>query len=133
MMNITPGVTGTYVASVCVEEWRDGVLINTKSRTFGYRVVVCDVIEPMQVDVLGLGTLIEDCGSTGFIVTRDDTTTSITLQLFLSGTSTNGEDYNFLPDTIIMPVGVATDTISITPFLDNVCLLYTSPSPRDRG
>jgi gliding motility-associated-like protein len=120
MMNITPGVTGTYVASVCVEEWRDGVLINTKSRTFGYRVVVCDVIEPMQVNVLGLGTLIEDCGSTGFIVSRDDTTTSITLQLFLSGTSTNGEDYNFLPDTIIMPIGVATDTISITPFLDNL-------------
>lgn len=119
-MNITPGVTGTYVASVCVEEWRDGVLINTKSRTFGYRVVVCDVIEPMQVDVLGLGTLIEDCGSTGFIVTREDTTTAITLQIFLSGTAINGEDYNFLPDTIIMPVGVATDTISITPYLDDV-------------
>jgi len=120
MMNITPGVTGTYVASVCVEEWRNGVLINTKSRTFGYRVVVCDIILPMQVDVLGLGTLIEDCGSTGFIVTREDTSTSITLQLFLSGTSTNGEDYNFLPDTIIMPNGVATDTITITPYLDNM-------------
>ena len=48
-MLITPNLVGTYVAAICVEEYRDGVLINQKMRTFGYRVVVCDVEEPMEV------------------------------------------------------------------------------------
>ena len=120
MMDITPNLTGTYVAAVCVEEWRDGVLINTKSRTFGYRIVVCDVIEPMEVDVFGQGTLIEDCGSAGFVVIREDTTTSIDLQIFISGTATNGVDYNFIGDTLTLPIGVASDTLVITPFLDGI-------------
>ena len=120
MMNITPNQIGTYVAAVCVEEWRNGVLINQKSRTFGYRVVVCDVIVPMQVDLLGAGTLIEDCGSAGFIVSRDDSTDAVDLQIFLSGQATNGVDYNFLPDTLTMAAGVGTDTISITPVLDGL-------------
>lgn len=120
MMSITPNAIGTYVAAVCVEEWRDGVLINTKSRTFGYRVVVCDVIEPMQVDVLGAGSLIEDCQSAGFIVHRDDSTDAVDLQIFLSGQALNGVDYNFIPDTLTLPINVGSDTILITPTLDGL-------------
>jgi gliding motility-associated-like protein len=119
-MQITPNQIGTFVAAVCVEEWRNGTLINVKSRTFGYRVVVCDVITPMQVDLLGAGTLIEDCGSAGFIISRDDSTDAIDLQVFLSGTATNGVDFNYLNDTLTMPAGVGTDTIAITPTLDGI-------------
>jgi len=118
MMSITPSLQGTFVMAVCVEEWRDGVLINMKNRTFGYRVVVCDVEVPMQVDVVGSAELIEDCGAAGFIVTRDDTTASVDLQMFLSGTATNGVDYNQIPTILTLPVGVATDTIAIGPYLD---------------
>lgn len=117
-MDITPNQIGTFVAAVCVEEYRNGVLINQKSRTFGYRVVVCDVELPMQVDVLGAGSLIEDCGSAGFIVSRDDSTAAVDLQIFLSGTATNGVDFNFLPDTLTMPANVGTDTITISPIYD---------------
>lgn len=120
MMDITPNQIGTYVAAVCVEEWRNGVLINTKSRTFGYRVVVCDVETPMQVDILGSQTLIEDCGQAGFIVSRSDSTDAVDLQIFLSGTAQNGVDYTFLPDTLTMPANVGTDTIAIVPFLDGL-------------
>ena len=119
-MDITPNQIGTYVAAVCVEEYRNGVLINQKSRTFGYRVVVCDVEEPMQVDLLGAGILIEDCGAAGFIVSRDDSTDAIDLQIFLSGSATNGDDYNFLPDTLTMAAGVGTDTIAIAPIYDGL-------------
>lgn len=119
-MNITPGITGTYVAAVCVEEWRDGVLINMKSRTFGYRVVNCLVETPMQVDVVGSAILIEDCGSAGFVVTRDDTTEAVTFQLLVSGTATNGQDYNYLADSLTMNIGEFTDTILVTPYLDGV-------------
>lgn len=119
-MDITPGAIGTYVAAVCVEEYRNGVLINTKSRTFGYRVVQCDVITPMQVDVISQGLLVEDCAEAGFIVTRDSTSTEEIIQVLITGTATNGVDYNFLPDTLIMPIGVASDTISIVPIFDNM-------------
>lgn len=119
-MSITPGPTGLFVASVCVEEWRDGVLINMKSRTFGYRVVQCQVETPMQVDVIGDAILIEDCGSAGFIVTRDDSTDNVVLQIVVSGTSTNGTDYNYLADSLVIPAGQFTDTITVTPFLDGI-------------
>ncbi len=118
-MNITPNQIGTYVAAVCVEEWRNGVLINVKSRTFGYRVVVCDVIEPVQVDLIGPNFLIEDCDSAGFIISRDNDTDTLNMQIFLSGQATNGVDYNYLPDTLTMLPGVSTDTIAIAPFLDS--------------
>jgi gliding motility-associated-like protein len=119
-MTYTPSLTGMFVAAVCVEEWRDGVLINTKSRTFGYRVVTCEQILPMQVDVFGNASLIEDCGSAGFIVIRDDTTDAVVIQLLVSGTTANGVDHNFLPDTLLLEAGVFTDTISVFPFLDNL-------------
>lgn len=119
-MSFTPSLTGMFVAAVCVEEWRNGVLINMKSRTFGYRIVNCAVQEPMQVDVFGDATLIEDCGSAGFIVIREDTTESVVLQLLVSGTASNGVDYNFLPDTLILEAGVATDTITVIPYLDGI-------------
>lgn len=121
MMTFTPSATGTFVASVCTEEWRNGVLINSKNRTFGYTVVLCDMETPMTVNVMGLSELIEDCGATtGFIVTREDTTESVDLQVFISGTGTNGIDYNQIPGIITLPIGVTTDTIAIIPFLDGI-------------
>ena len=120
LLNITPNQIGTFVAAVCVDEYRDGILINTKSRTFGYRVTNCLVVEPTQVDLLGAGSLIEDCASAGFIVSRDDSTDAVVFQLFLSGTAINGTDYNFIPATLTMPIGVGADTILITPFLDDI-------------
>lgn len=120
LLSITPGLLGTFVAAVCVEEYRDGVLINQKSRTYGYRVTNCEVEIPLQVELLGAGDLIEDCGEAGFIISRDDSTDAIGFQIFLSGTAINGTDYNFLPDTMVMNAGIGTDTISITPFLDGI-------------
>lgn len=119
-MLITPNLVGTYVAAICVEEYRDGVLINQKMRTFGYRVVVCDVEEPMEVILLGAGEMIEDCSSAGFIVLRDDTTSAITIEVVVSGTATNGTDYSFIQDSITLPVGVFTDTLVVTPYADNL-------------
>jgi gliding motility-associated-like protein len=119
-MQITPDLLGTFVAAVCVDEYRDGVLINSKSRTFGYRVVECDVITPMQVDVITQGDLIEGCAVAGFIVYREDSTDVETIQIELAGTATNGVDYNFLPDFITMDAGVGSDTINIIPVFDNL-------------
>ena len=120
LLSITPSLLGTFVAAVCIEEYRNGVLINQKSRTFGYRVTNCIIEEPMQVDLLGAGELIEDCSSAGFIVHRTDSTDTVSLQIFLSGIAINGTDYDFLPDSLVMPAGVGSDTLLIIPLLDNI-------------
>ena len=120
MMDITPGLIGTYVAGVCVHEYRNGILINQKVRTFGYRVVTCEVELPIEVSLLGLGELIEDCSAAGFVIERTNVDSTLTIQILISGTATNGVDYNFLSSSITIPAGVATDTIAITPFADNL-------------
>ena len=120
MMDITPGLVGTYVAGVCVEEYRNGVLINSKTRTFGYRVVTCDVELPIEVSLLGAGVLIEDCSAAGFIIERTDADSTLTVQVEVSGTATNGVDYNTLGSSITIPTGVFTDTISIIPYGDGI-------------
>ncbi|MDH4473365.1 MAG: gliding motility-associated C-terminal domain-containing protein [Fluviicola sp.] len=120
MMDFSPNLIGTYVAGVAVKEYRNGVLINTKTRTFGYRVVACEVEIPVEVDVTGTANLIEDCGFSGFIVSRTDTTTTLVVQVLLSGTAINGTDYSYIPDTLTIPTGVFSDTIGITAFLDGL-------------
>ena len=119
-MDLTPDLIGTYVAAVCVQEYRDGVLINEKSRTFGYRVVECDVLIPMTVEVIAQGELIEGCATAGFIVSRDDSTNAVTVGLSATGNATNGIDYNFLPDSLTLPANVGSDTILITPYFDTL-------------
>jgi gliding motility-associated-like protein len=119
-MDLTPDQIGTFVAAVCVQEYRNGVLINQKSRTFGYRVVECDVLTPMTVDVISQGELIEGCSTAGFVVSRDDSTDAVTVGLSATGTATNGEDYNFLPDSLTLLPNVGTDTILITPYFDTL-------------
>jgi gliding motility-associated-like protein len=120
MMSFTPNLIGSYVAGVEVKEYRNGILINSKIRTFGYRVVGCQVQAPIDVDITGPNQLIEDCGFAGFIVTREDTTTNLTLQVLLSGTAINGDDYPYINDTLIIPTGVFSDTIGISAFLDSI-------------
>ncbi|TNF49517.1 MAG: T9SS type B sorting domain-containing protein [Bacteroidetes bacterium] len=119
-MQFTPNMLGNFVIGVCVEEWRDGVMINSTMRTFGYRVVACDVEIPLEVQLIGPPDLIEDCGFAGFIVSRTDTTESLTVQIFLSGDAENGIDYTYLPDTLILEQGVFSDTIGFTPLFDGL-------------
>ena len=118
MMTFTPNLIGNFVAGVAVKEWRNGVLINTKIRTFGYRVVACQIEVPIEVDVTGPTELIEDCGFAGFIVKRTDLTSNLMVFISLSGSATNGDDYPFINDTLIIPAGVASDTIGISAILD---------------
>ncbi len=120
IMSITPSQIGTYVMAICVEEWRNGQLINVKSRTFGYNVLICEEELPVLVDILGSQFVVEDCGSAGFILSREDSTDALDIQILIEGTATPGSDYNALPTTITMPANVGTDTIAVTPYLDNL-------------
>ena len=117
-----PNMIGFYVASVIVHEYRNGVLINSSMRTFGYRVVACQIQDPVVVDLIdpNINSLIEDCGEAGFIITRADSTDSLTVYIELSGSGVNGDDYSFLPDSVIILPGTLTDTLSLSALADTL-------------
>ncbi len=120
IITFTPNLIGNYVAGVKVDEYREGVLINTHTRTYGYRIVACTVTEPIEVSVSGATSIIEDCGFAGFIIHRPDSTDELTVQVLLSGTAVNGDDYPFIEDTLTIPANVGTDTIGISAFYDAI-------------
>lgn len=47
----TPTAAGQYVIGICVEEWRDGVLLSTSNRDFQFNVTLCDPNITSQVAV----------------------------------------------------------------------------------
>ncbi|MFL5330838.1 MAG: metallophosphoesterase [Gemmataceae bacterium] len=56
-----------------------------------------------------------------FTITRTGSTTSaLTVNLTNTGTATNGIDYNSIPNTITIPVGSSSTTITITPIDDSL-------------
>lgn len=120
LITVTPNNIGSFVAGVQVDEYREGILINSHIRTYGYRVVACQILVPVEVSVTGPTQLIEDCGFAGFIVTRDDTTSTLIVQVLLSGTATNGDDYPYIDDTLVIQQGVESDTIGISAFYDSI-------------
>ena len=120
MMTFIPNQIGNFVMGVCVNEYRDNILINENMRTFSYRVVNCLVEVPIIVDLIGPPSLIEDCGFAGFTITRTDTLDNLTVQVFLSGSATNGIDYDFISDTLVLPQGIFSDTLGFTPLFDNL-------------
>ena len=46
-----PTTAGQYVIGICVEEWRDGVLLGTSNRDFQFNVTVCDPNITSQVAI----------------------------------------------------------------------------------
>jgi gliding motility-associated-like protein len=135
-LSVTPGLLGDFVARICVEEWRDGVLINTHSRTFGYTIVTCDIEAPFEITTLGGGDIIEGCGGVSFVVQRNDTIGDLSIGIATSGDAEMGYNYTDLSDTIIIPEGVTNDTIDINTIYQSeeegdlnatVYLLYLNP------
>ena len=64
--------------------------------------------------------LYEGCNHAFFVFSRADTTTDFTIQLDIGGTASNGFDYAPIPDSLVLPVGVQTDTLFIFPVVDGL-------------
>jgi gliding motility-associated-like protein len=138
--SVTPSLLGKFAARFCVEEWRDGVLISTHSRTFGYNIVECISEPAFEINVLGGGNIIEGCGGVSFIIERNDTIGDLPLIVETSGDAVMGVNYTNLPDTIFIPEGVTNDTIDVNTIYQSVeegdltgtvYILYLNPCTGD--
>jgi gliding motility-associated-like protein len=109
----TPTMLGNYVARFCVEEWRDGELLNTHSRTFGYTIVECDVEPAFEINVVGGGDIIEGCGGVEFVIERNDTVGNLALGFISSGDGVNGVNFGPIPDSVYIPAGTQVDTLQV--------------------
>ncbi len=120
----TPVTLGNFLTAVCLEEYRDGVLINKKNRTFNFTVVNCDQVIPFSIDQLTTGAssnfLIEDCGEQFFYFERLDSTGTLPIAITHSGTATVGADISPIPDTLFMQPGSLADTFSIVAYYDGI-------------
>jgi gliding motility-associated-like protein len=63
--------------------------------------------------------LYEGCNSAYFAFSRPVANDDFTINFVVSGTATNGFDYPTIPDSLVLPIGVFTDTIFLNPYIDN--------------
>jgi gliding motility-associated-like protein len=120
LITFNPNLVGMFVVGVEVREYRDNVLIQSKIRTYGYRVVACETSEAPQVDVFGSQQTVENCGESGFIITRTNTGSEIAFNIEISGTATNSIDYSEIPDSVVFEIGQDTIFVSISTFEDEL-------------
>lgn len=120
----TPYTIGNFLTGVCLEEYRDGVLINQKKRTFNFTVVDCDQVIPFSIDQVTTGAnsnfLIEDCGTQYFYFTRIDSSGTLPISIQIQGTITPGVDISNIPDTFFMTPNQYTDTFAIFAYYDSI-------------
>ncbi len=64
-LTAVPGAIGQYLVGVCVEEWRDGKIINIVRRDFEYNIVPCE--DPLIADFDFEGT---DCDELSYTFTN---------------------------------------------------------------
>lgn len=124
----TPVTLGNFLTGVCLEEYRNGILINRKNRTFNFTVVNCDQIIPFNITEMNTSpnvngnssALVEDCGVQFFYFSRLDDSDTLEIEILQTGTATNGADYAALPSIYILAPGTVADTISIYPYYDGL-------------
>jgi len=128
LLTFTPMMIGNFMTGVCMEEYRNGLLINYTNRTYNFGVISCDQIIPFGItqgndngQVPGnSSSIIEDCGDQYFYFTRVDSTDTLSFEIIISGTATNGLDFAFIPSLFTMYPGTLNDTISFFPFYDSL-------------
>lgn len=124
ILTFTPNLLGSFLTGICIQEYRNGVLINSTNRTYNFTVVNCDQLIPFSIAQLTTGAssnfLIEDCGEQFFFFERLDSTGTLPIAITYTGTATVGSDVSPIPDTLFMQPGTFADTFSIVAFYDGI-------------
>jgi hypothetical protein len=80
--------------------WDSGVFLEANSFNSNGLSITANVVDTY-----------EGCGNAYYIVTRSDTNTNHVVPLLIQGTAVNGEDYEFIPDSVVFEPGALSDTI----------------------
>jgi len=128
LLTFTPMMIGNFMTGVCLQEYRNGILINTTNRTYNFGVVSCDVEIPFSFSASSDGppvngnpnVLVEDCGQQFFYFARTAAVDTLQFEIIQTGTATNGLDFASLPAVYTMLPGVFADTISFAPYYDGL-------------
>ncbi len=105
------------IADVFDSAWDSGVFL--KANSFGADV-------PFFVEAIGVNSdpvLSEGCNAGSFVFTRgdeDDLEEPIEVLYSISGTATNGEDYESIPETLVIEPGEISATIPIVTIADDI-------------
>jgi gliding motility-associated-like protein len=123
LLTFTPNVTGSFLTGICIQEYRNGVLINSTNRTYNFTVVNCNQIIPFTFAQFTTGAstdfLVEDCGFQYYAFNRIDSIGDLSFTINVAGTATNGVDYTNIPTTFTIPSGVFSDTLVVGAFYDS--------------
>lgn len=132
LLTASPNLTGLFVVAIAVEEWRNGVLINTTVRDFLFRVFNCNLqleaIVPLQTDLStftsycqGLTVQFENDsygGTNYFWDFGDPTSTSDTSNAF-APSYTYPADGNYTAMLVVNPGWPCTDTAYMDIYVNN--------------
>jgi len=110
----------TYHIKLAVADVSDGIYdsgVFLEAASFGavgIQVTVGDIGAPVA-------TVREGCDSLIFTFSRPGSTNDpFTIYFVVTGTATNGVDYDLIPDSIVIPVGQSSIDLFISAFLDNI-------------
>ncbi len=100
LLTVFPDETGYYVTTVCVEEYRDGVLIGTSKRDFTFIVTNCDIVSAVpSSDAIPIGDglyTLTDCDS--YTVNFENVSVGASSYLWDFGDLTTTTDVSTLTD-----------------------------------
>lgn len=126
----TPNLEGQFVVGVCVSEYRNGQLLSTNKRDFQFNVTNCIsiAINISAFTSSGDSTVIEGCGDITLDFSRSATIADNDLILFLTmtGSATNGIDYDLIPDSVILFTGQTSYQLNIPCTFDTLVELLES-------
>ena len=132
LLQASPNLTGLFVVAIAVEEWRNGVLMNTTVRDFLFRVFNCNLqleaILPLQTD---LSTFVSYCqgltvqfendsyGGTNYYWDFGDPTTTNDNSTSFAPTYTYPTDGNYTAMLVVNPGWPCTDTAYMDVYVNN--------------
>ncbi len=117
-----PTVQGQYVVGVCVEEYRDGVLIGTNKRDFQFNVAPCDPISEALIQEITEAELCDDLSfnftnlgnpNNEYVWTYGDPTTENDITLGFNGFYTFPDTGTYIVTLISNPGVFCSDTTEI--------------------
>ena len=113
----------TYHIKIAIADAGDGIYDSAvfleagSFRSNGVNVVA----DAPEVGINGQPVLPEGCATAEFNINLSNSFPDTTVFYFnVSGTATNGVDYQYIPDSIVIPPGVLNVSIPIIPIVDNI-------------